>query len=97
MTAPPPSAEALEAAGNYLRRCLGRPPLSSDVEALAREAAETTVLRLADDQRLVVRQELIRAAHTLDAQARAASPRGNRQRALTQRAALLRSVAEQLA
>jgi hypothetical protein len=55
------------------------------------------VLRLTGDQRLLVRQELIRAAHTLDAQARQASPRGNRQRALTQRAALLRSVAEQLA
>jgi len=97
MTAPPPSAEALEAARNYLRRCLGRPPFPPDVEALAREAAQTAVLRLTGDQRLLVRQELIRAAHTLDAQARQASPRGNRQRALTQRAALLRSVADQLA
>ena len=59
--------------------------------------ADAVVLNLTAEQRLVLREELYHAVHSLEAQARAPSPRSNRRRALTQRAALMRSVAEQLA
>jgi hypothetical protein len=55
------------------------------------------VLHLSYERRLLVRQELYHAVHTLEAQARVAKPGSTRQRALTRRAADLRSVADQLA
>ena len=64
---------------------------------LAASFDKEVVLRLAGEKRLLVRQELYHAVHTLEAQARQANPRSNRQRTLKQRAALLRSVADQLA
>jgi len=60
-------------------------------------ADDTVMLRLSHERRLLVRQELYHAVHTLEAQARVAKPGSTRQRALTRRAADLRSVAEQLA
>ena len=60
-------------------------------------ADDTVVLHLTGERRLLLRQELYHAVHTLEAQARQASPRGNRQRALWQRAGHLRAVADQLA
>jgi len=58
---------------------------------------EAVVLHLNPERRLLLRQELYHAVHTLEAQARQASPRGNRQRALWRRAEHLRAVAEDLA
>jgi len=58
---------------------------------------DTVVLHLPSEKRLLVRQELYHAVHTLEAQARVAKPNSARQRALTRRAADLRSVADQLA
>jgi len=58
---------------------------------------DAVVLHLSYERRLLVRQELYHAVHTLEAQARQASPRGNRQRALCRRAEHLRAVADQLA
>ncbi len=58
---------------------------------------DAVVLHLTPERRLLVRQELYHAVHTLEAQARTASPRGNRQRALWRRAEHLRAVAEELA
>ena len=57
----------------------------------------TVVLRLPSENRLMVRQELYHAVHTLEAQARVAKAGGTRQRALTRRAEHLRAVADQLA
>ena len=58
---------------------------------------DTVVLHLPSEKRLLVRQELYHAVHTLEAQARVAKAGSTRQRALTRRAADLRSVADQLA
>jgi len=58
---------------------------------------DTVVLHLTAERRLLLRQELYHAVHTLEAQARVAKPGSTRQRALTRRAADLRSVADQLA
>jgi len=63
---------------------------------LAASFDKEVVLRLAGEKRLLVRQELYHAVHTLEAQARAAKTGRARQRALTRRAADLRSVADQL-
>jgi hypothetical protein len=61
------------------------------------ENIDTVVLHLPSEKRLLVRQELYHAVHTLEAQARVAKAGSTRQRALTRRAADLRSVADQLA
>ena len=58
---------------------------------------DTVVLRLPGEQRLLARQELYHAVHTLEAQARVAKAGSTRQRALTRRAEHLRAVADQLA
>ena len=58
---------------------------------------DTVVLHLPPERRLLLRQELYHAVHTLEAQARVAKPGSTRQRALTRRAADLRAVANQLA
>jgi hypothetical protein len=58
---------------------------------------DAVVLHLTAERRLLLRQELYHAVHTLEAQARVAKAGSTRQRALTRRAADLRSVAEQLA
>ena len=58
---------------------------------------DTVVLRLSAERRLLARQELYHAVHTLEAQARAAKAGSTRQRALTRRAEHLRAVADQLA
>jgi ABC-type uncharacterized transport system permease subunit len=58
--------------------------------------AEWRVLRVTAEQAIVVQQELHHTAHKLEAQARQASPRGNRQQALRRRAEHLRAVADQL-
>lgn len=58
---------------------------------------DTLVLRLPSERRLLVRQELYHAVHTLEARARIARAGSTRQRALTRRAAQLRAVADQLA
>jgi hypothetical protein len=57
----------------------------------------TVVLHLPGERRLLLRQELYHAVHTLEGQARVAKAGSTRQRALTRRAADLRSVADQLA
>jgi len=58
---------------------------------------DAVVLHLSYERRLLLRQELYHAVHTLEAQARVAKAGSTRQRALTRRAADLRSVADQLA
>jgi hypothetical protein len=58
---------------------------------------QTVVLQLSAERRLLLQQELYHAVHTLEAQARVAKAGSTRQRALTRRAADLRSVADQLA
>lgn len=58
---------------------------------------DTLVLCLPSERRLLLRQELYHAVHTLEAQARQANPRSARHRSLCQRAAHLRAIADQLA
>jgi hypothetical protein len=61
------------------------------------EADAAVVLRLTGEQCEIVRQELQHAAAKIEAQARhPASPRGQRQRILLQRAAALRQITDQL-
>jgi len=58
---------------------------------------DAVVLHLSPERRLLVRQELYHAAHTLEAEARSARAPGTRSRSLRQRAEHLRAVADQLA
>jgi hypothetical protein len=74
--------------------CQGR---GYSVFAPAGNADDTVVLHLTYERRLLLRQELYHAVHTLEAQARVAKTGSTRQRGLTRRAADLRSVADQLA
>jgi|KBSMisStandDraft_5_1062788.scaffolds.fasta_scaffold45185_6 hypothetical protein len=61
------------------------------------DGEQVVILYLSAERRLLLRQELYHAVHTLEAQARVAKTGSTRQRALTRRAADLRSVADQLA
>jgi hypothetical protein len=100
-----------DAAGSSDRAEL-REPLTGNVKVIDRRTgrivetryaaapehhADTVLLHLSYERRLLLRQELYHAVHTLEAQARVAKAGSNRQRALTRRAADLRYVANQLA
>ena len=73
--------------------------VTAEVETRYAAAPEpdAVVLHLSAERRLLLQQELYHAVHTLEAQARVAKTGSTRQRALTRRAAVLRSVAVQLA
>jgi hypothetical protein len=88
-----------------------REPLTGNVKVLERRTGRiietryaeppsddtVVVLHLSPERRVLLRQELYHAVHTLEAQARAANPRSTRHRSLCQRAEHLRAVADQLA
>jgi hypothetical protein len=78
-------------------RMCGGSGITSCCDGAVGTADDTVVLHLTGERRLLLRQELYHAVHQLEAQARQASPRGNRQRALWQRAEHLRAIADQLA
>jgi len=79
------------------RMCGGSGIASCCDGAVGGAGDDTVVLHLTGERRLLLRQELYHAVHQLEAAARQASPRGNRQRALCRRAEHLRAVADQLA